>query len=432
MSTVGDNAWIRQRILQEIDRRADEIVGFLQALVREPSLSGKEEGAQTLMATKLGAMGLAVDRWDHTADVAGHPAAAELPTIGHLQGRSNVVGRLVGAGGGRSLLLNGHVDVVPVEPLDAWTTDPWGGEIRDGRLYGRGACDMKGGVVAMTMALDAVLSAGLRPRGEVLIASVVDEEIGGHGTLGCLLRGYRADAAVITEPTELEIHPAQRGSLLFRIRVEGRSAHAGFKAEGVSAVEKAMYIYQVLLRAEAERLASVHHPLFTRYTNPTPVTIGTFRGGTWMATVPDTAELEGVIGVLPGENPSAVGRWFAAQVAGAGAVDPWLAEHPPRLEWLRTSYPAQTSPEHPVVTALHSAAQTALGREPVLSAFPAGCDMRLLTNVGDIPTVIFGPGSLRQAHTHDEFVPITDVLAATRALACLILDWCGVHPVERR
>lgn len=425
MSAKVDSEWARQRVYAEVDRKAGEIVAFLQALVREASLPGQESGAQSLMAERLGAMGLIVDAWDHAADVTGHPAAAELPPISHLSGRTNLVGRLPGAGGGPSLLLNGHVDVVPAEPLAAWTTDPWGGEVRDGRLYGRGACDMKGGVVAMTMALDCILSAGFRPRGDVLIASVIDEEIGGHGTLGMLLRGYRADAAVVTEPTELEIHTAQRGSLLFRIRVVGLSAHAGYKGEGVSAVEKAMYIYQVCMQAEAERRAGVRHPHFARYENPTPISIGVFHGGAWMATVPDAAEMEGVIGILPGEDPAAVRRWFEEYLAASSAKDPWLAEHPPLVEWLRTSLPAETPADHQAVAALHGAVKRALGEEPVLSAFPAGCDMRLLTGVGSIPTMIFGPGSLRRAHTHDEFVPIEEVMAATRALAGLILDWCG-------
>jgi acetylornithine deacetylase len=416
----------RRRVLAEVDRRAEETVAFLQSLIRRPSLPGGEADAQALMAEKLAGMGLRVDVWDHTADVADHPAAADLPSIGHLTDRANLVGLLPGAEGGRSLLLNGHMDVVPVEPLDAWSTDPWGGEVRDGRVFGRGACDMKGGVAAMTMALDCVLSAGFRPRGDVLIASMIDEEIGGHGTLASLLRGYRADAAVVTEPTELEIHTAQRGSLLFRIRVAGRAAHAGYKGEGVSAVEKAMDLYQMTMRAQDERRGQVRHPLFTRFADPTSINIGVFRGGAWMATVPDAAELEGVIGILPGEEPAVVRQWFEAYLVAACAMDPWLVEHPPTVEWLRTSAPAQTPTDHPAVAALHGAVRQACGDEPVLSAFPAGCDMRLLTEVGGIPTIIFGPGSLRQAHTHDEFVPVNELVLATRALALLIADWCGL------
>ncbi|MCL6430943.1 MAG: M20/M25/M40 family metallo-hydrolase, partial [Anaerolineae bacterium] len=196
---------IEERVVSEVERGEGQIIDDLKELVRIPSVVGQEGSCQEALRRKLAALGLAVTAFEaDPEEVRRHPAYVSVPW--GYRGRPNVVGRLQGSGGGRSLVLNGHVDVVSPEPTDAWTVDPWGAEERDGRIYGRGALDMKSGLAAILGAVRAIRHAGITLRGDLQVHSVIEEEAGGGGgTLACLMKGYTADALIIPEPGGLSV-----------------------------------------------------------------------------------------------------------------------------------------------------------------------------------------------------------------------------------
>ena len=415
---------LEARVAEALDVPA--MVDAAQRLVRIPSWDGNETPAQELMAELMAGSGLEVDRWSIPMDeVAAHPHyAAEIERMEAV----GLVGTLRGAGGGRDLILDGHVDVVPPGDDALWTHPPFAGVVEGGRLYGRGALDMKGPLAAGLFALDAVRRAGVELAGSVHLLSVVGEEDGGMGTLAAVLRGYRADGAVVMEPTELVVAPAQAGCLNFRVRVSGRAAHGAVREEGVSALEKLFPVYRALQALEASRNRRLGgDPLFRRYRTPFALCVGTVRGGDWASSVPDHVAVEGRLGVAPGEDPEDARRETAAALADAAASDPWLADHPPVLEWWGGRFlAARTDPGHPLVEALQGAATSVMGREAPLEGMTYGADMGLLANVAQVPTVLFGAGDIRRAHRPDEYVEVAELVAQARSLAVAAVRFCGV------
>ena len=265
---------LEQRVCEHIASREDELVELLQALIgfdtvaRDISAPGGDVAVlQRYVADRLGGHGaeVAVEE-PETAGLAGHPFIADGFSFA---GRPQLVARFPGVGGGRTLLLNGHIDVVSVEPREAWTADPFGGEVRDAAVYGRGACDMKGGVAAMIFAAEAVAGLGIRLRGDLLANTVSDEETTGAGGL-VTARTLSADAAIVPEPSALDVWIACRGSLLATITVEGRSGHAGIPprhhGEGgaVNAIEKAAYLLDAIRRLNEEWVLRQRHPYLAR------------------------------------------------------------------------------------------------------------------------------------------------------------------------
>ncbi|EFO80956.1 acetylornithine deacetylase or succinyl-diaminopimelate desuccinylase [Oscillochloris trichoides DG-6] len=413
------------RVLAAIDM--DGLIAYLSELVAIPSLGGSPEEnlAQEHVAAQLTRMGFEVDSWQiDLPTVQAHPACSwEVAREAAL----GVVATLPGAGDGPSLLLNGHVDVVPAGDVASWRFPPWQASIENGRIYGRGALDMKSGLCCAIFAAKAIQTAGIRLRGDLRIQSVVGEEDGGLGTLASLLRGHRADAAIIMEPTELRVAPAQAGAHNFRITVRGLAAHGCVREEGVSAVEKFVPIQHALLELERRRNARDHGPLFMHYELPNAICIGTVRAGNWASSVPDTLVAEGRYGIAVGEDPLLARHELEAAVAQAAADDSWLRDHPPTVEWWGGTFdPGATPVDHPVVAELASALTDATGAPAILNGMTYGSDMRLLVNVGQIPSVLFGPGDIRRAHCPDEYVDIADLRAVTRTLALTVLRFCGV------
>jgi acetylornithine deacetylase len=272
-----------------------------------------------------------------------------------------------------------------------------------------------------------VKAAGPPLTGRVHLQSVVGEEDGGTGTLATLLRGYTGDGAIVLEPTELTVAPAQAGAINFRVHVPGESAHGAVREEGVSALENLFPVYRAIQALEAERNARLGaDPLFARYRLPFAICIGTVRGGDWASSVPDWLVVEGRLGVAPGEDPDRARRELEACVAAASAGDPWLREHPARVEWWGGRFmPARTDPDHPLVQTLRDAARAALGREVPVEGMTYGADMALLVHEGGTPTVLFGPGDVRGAHRPDESVAVDDLVAAARAVAVAVMRFCG-------
>jgi len=308
---------------------------LLASLVAIPSVGGTpaESHIQHVLAARLDDLGLEVDRWP--LDLAGLAAEPGFP--GSEVARTEawgVVARLPGSGGGRSLLLNAHTDVVPVGDPRAWTSPPFAPTFRgtgdERRLVGRGACDMKGGLAAACLAVAAVSAAarsGARLAGDVLLAPVVGEEDGGLGTYGVLRRGWRADGCVIPEPTALDLVAANAGALTFRLTLRGRSTHASRRTEGVSVLDHLPTVLQALRALEERRNTSVD-PLLAGWPLAYPLSIGRVSAGDWASSVPDLLVAEGRYGVALGEPVDEARAAFEAAVAAACAGDPWLAAHP--------------------------------------------------------------------------------------------------------
>jgi acetylornithine deacetylase len=415
-------------IREAVEQLQPEIVAALQELVRIPSQTGDEGVAQEAVAALMRRHELDVDVWEpEVAELA--PYAEHVTLGGGFAGRPNVVGALRSGGNGRSLILNGHIDTVEVGNRAAWSVDPFGGSMKNGRLYGRGACDMKGGIVANLFALRAVRLAGFQPSGDVFVQSTISEEDGGAGALAAMLRGYVADAAVISEPTQLAIVTAQGGSLMFRLHVPGLSAHACVRDEGVSAIENFAYLHRGLLAFESRRNDEIDDPRYAEIGNKVPINIGTIRGGAWPSSVPDNLEAEGRAGLVPGEDLESFKDRLAQQLSALAGAHSWLRDHPPTIEWLDGQFaPAGVPKTAPLVTCLASAADMALSRPARVEGVTYGADMRHFVNTGGMPCVMFGAGDVRLAHAPDESIPVAELFQAIIASAFFIASWCGVSP----
>lgn len=414
---------IEQQVLQAIDR--GELQERLTTLVRIPSVTGQEEKIQHVVAGWLRELGARIDLW--TPDVAALQADPRFPGARVLLPRPNLVGIVQGRGDGPTLVLNGHVDTVGAGDEAKWQHPPWSAEVVDGRLYGRGASDMKGGLVAMLGAVQAIIQAGITLNGDIVVHSVIGEEDGGLGTFAALVKGYLGDAAIVGEPTALAIAPAQAGVTLFRLTVEGRAAHACCREEGVSAFEASLGLVQAIRRFEADRVATIRHPLYEGIPLPWAVNLGIISSGEWPSIVPEKAVFEGRIGAAVGESVQAIRHAFAAALAAEAEHDPWLRDHPPKLEWIGGMWEsAETPADHKLPTLLGESLRKATGRTPKLQGMTYGSDMRLFTNLFGIPAVLFGPGDIRRAHFTDEYVELDEVEAASRVLALTILHFSGV------
>jgi len=412
-------AGVATRAASAVDRTA--LIEDLQALVRIPSVTGSEELAQADVARRLAAAGMEVETL--TPDPGAIRADPAWP--GEETTRTAlpiVIGRL-GRPGGRRLVLSGHVDVVPPGDPGTWSSDPWSAAIRDGRLYGRGACDMKGGVAAILGAVRALVATGIVERlaGELVVAFVPGEEDGGQGTLAAIRAGVTGDMAIITEPSNLDIVVAHAGAITFRLTVPGRAAHASQRREGVSALDNLFTILGALREDETRRNAEETDPLMTALGLPYPTIVGIVSGGEWASTVLDRVAADGRYGVRLGQSPADAAADLRAAIDAANASDPFLRDHPATVEIVGGQFGSGRVPaDHPLPAGLALAVETITGHPPALLGEPYGADMRLFINDGDTPCVIFGPGDVRVAHSADEHVPLDEVETCARVLAAWV------------
>src|SRR6266852_5782128 len=308
--------------LTEIERGAlaaldeQKLIDALRDLLCIQSVTGQDATAQHWLSHHMRQLGLDVDLW--TIDIASLQKHPWFPGMEVDRSKHEAIG-LVGtwrrtAGGDRSsderFVFNGHIDVVPEGDHANWKYDPWGAELVDGRIYGRGACDMKSGLMAALYAIKAIMDADIPINGSLMIQSVIGEEDGGIGTFASLLRGHTGDAAIVCEPTRLNLIPAQAGALTFTVKVRGKSAHASVRLEGVSALEKYLNIHKSLLQLERERNSEIKHPLLSKLALPYPLNIGHIQAGNWASSVPEELIFEGRIGVAIGEDCKSVRRQF--------------------------------------------------------------------------------------------------------------------------
>jgi acetylornithine deacetylase len=486
-----------KKLVDAIDGKRAEIIDALATLVRIPSRTGDEGDVQKYQAEAFRRMGMDVDVWEPDVrelfekfpDVAQNPSrwqpewslALSAPgrftyeslmrsphdSVKSYRGRPNVVGLLRGSGGGRSLILNGHADTINLGDEKSWKVPPFGGQSVINRLYGRGAADMKGGLVAAQKAAQAVVEAGIRLKGDLILQSVVNGEYSGNGTLGCVLRGYKADAAIVNRSTgSSRVVDDSGGVLYFEIRTKGREIYAEGRgqstpAEGkpgephrVSAVEKMAVVVSALAAMERDLNGLYGTGVFQ-------LAIGTVRGGNFTASSARDCTLHGALffNVLPRHSdfagvPGVWNVWNIVNeaVARAAQGDPWLRDNPPAVTVASYAEPYSSLPDAPIVKTIREAYRDVAGREirvaglhPSMAArsrdrrdraimgrvlgwlgpgeVHAAGDMRHLGNAGQMSTVAYGPAG-GNIHALDEWVDLDDLMAATKVLAVVIFRWC--------
>ena len=428
-----------QRLVDLVAARSDELVALLCDLIgfdttsrSDPAAPARDEPAlQQHLAARLRSAGAEVEVWEPSpADVADHPLCP-AGGIG-FEGRPQLAARFRGPGGGRSLLLDGHIDVVPARREDGWEHDPFEARVREGRVSGRGACDMKGGIAAMVVAAEAVAAAG-GVAGDVIVCTNTDEESSGVGGLACARHGVSADFAIVPEPTSLEVWPACRGSVYCSVELAGRSGHTeqehpSWREGGaVNAINKARHLLAGVerLRAEWRSRRSSRHPLLDP---PDIVASRLVADSGWPVTIPDRAEITLAVLILPGQaDPDGWTRGVQQEVErylrGWCDADPWLAANPPSFAWHTSVNPSETPSDAASVRAL-LAANEALGLAPKLGGLGSWYDGATFALETGTPALMYGPSSIDRAHTVGEWVPVADLVACAQALALAAWRLC--------
>ena len=420
-----------QGLVERVAARGDDLVELACQLIAfdTTSRSGpedppREEAAlQSLLADRLRARGAEVDLWEPDAsDVAGHPLSVD--GLG-FEGRPQLAARLRGSGGGKSLLLNGHIDVVPARREDGWEHDPFDPEVSSGRIVGRGACDMKGGIAAMVLAAEVLAETGAL-RGDLVVCTNTDEESSGVGGLACARRGVTGDFTIVTEPSSLEVWPACRGTVYCTIEVPGRAGHAEQEhphwrdGGAVNAVDKGRFLLDGVdrLRREWRTRADLRHPLLDP---PDIVPTRFVADAGWHVTIPDRAFIDLSVLILP-QQADAQGWTSDAQTEVEDflrrwcATDSWLAEHPPSFRWHTEVNPSDTPIDTPSVRALLGA-NAALGLPVKLGGLGSWYDGATFALETGTPALMYGPRSIDHAHTVGEYVPIDDLVACAQGIA---------------
>jgi acetylornithine deacetylase len=425
------DAALLARLAAAVDANFDKEVAFLGDLVRFPSTRGNEAPLQDWMARQLAARGSGVDRYT-LADVplAQHPKASPMVEADPAKSVQVVATHRAKDPTGRSLILQGHIDVVPEGPLKMWTYPPYSATIKDGWMHGRGAHDMKSGVAAMVFAMDALKTAGLEPAADVHVQTVTEEESTGNGALSTLVRGYRAEAALVPEPTGGTITRAHTGTLWFRIAVRGVPVHVAVAQSGSNAILSAYHLIQALQdHTRAINEAAKAHPWYGDIESPLKFNPGIIRGGDWASSTPAWCEVDCRIGLLPGTDVAEARAAVERCVAEAARTDNFLANNPPSVTWhgfLADGYVLEPGTEAEAVLA---AAHTAVfGEEMPARITTAVNDTRFYGLYFGIPGLCYGPKG-EGAHAFDERTELAHLKRTTLSIAAFIADWCGTRPL---
>ncbi len=426
-----------------IEERSDDLIELVRRLVGfntvsvdlEPGSEHREnqEGElQEYVGARFAALGADVDQWEpDVTELRDHPM---MPAWHHWDGRPLTVATLRGGEAGRSLIINGHIDVVSPGDLDNWESPPFDPEVRDGRVYGRGAVDMKGGVAAAIFALEALAEAGVALDADVIFEVVPDEETCAMGTVAAIQRGYRAEAGLVPEPTGLNLWVATRGLLHASLRVPGRSAHAEMNQPpwrdggGVNAVEQALPLLQAIgdLRDEWSRREDKAHDLLGNpQVQPTMI-----EGGTFISNVPESLEIKLNATYLPGDADeqgygSRPRNEILAAVAEAAERQEWLREHPPKWSWATDYPPSEIDLDTEIIGVVRDACSE-IGVTAEAEGIDTTYDGALLTMLAGVPSPAFGPGDLSRAHAPNEWIGVDELALGARAYGRAIAAWCGV------
>jgi acetylornithine deacetylase len=429
---------LEEKVVATVRDARDELIGLTAELVacdttaRTVGMPARdEEKLQRILERRLLALGAETDLWEPEPTGTGN---RHVPDDLDFRGRPQLAAHLRGAGGGRSLLLNGHIDAVDVEPREKWTDEPFKLARRDGRLYARGVGDMKGGVAALVVALEALARAGIRLAGDVVFCTNTDEESSGAGGFACVARGVKAAAGICAEPTGFDAWVACRGTLTPFVTVEGRPGHAEVRQphwrEGgaVNAIEKAVPIIQAAqrLRDEWRARPDQQHPLLS----PGDIVPTIISGGTWEVTYPASCTICFDSTYLPGQlDEEGTGKAVEAEIRrafeAAAATDPWFDEHPPAFKWQSDVVPAEMPADHPLVVATLEAG-AGLGKPGKPGGLDSWHDAATYTLRGGTPTFSYGADGIATAHTIDEWIVEDDLVDAAAVYALAAMRWCGV------
>ena len=412
----------QQRLWKAIDERVDELIATVADLVRIPSVLGGEANVQAYVHRHLETSGLATESWDLDDGIRALPNAGDSGVP--FAGRPNVTGARAGMGGGRSLILNGHIDVVSPEPVSAWTHAPWGAEIVGDRMYGRGAYDMKSGVGLNLFLARLISELDIPLKGDLTVHSVIEEECTGNGALAASLKDH-ADGCIVTEPHFGMYTRAHLGVIWFRVAVEGKSAHAGHAWQGVNAIVKMAPIVLALRDLDVAFNLEVH-PLWEGIHHPINLNVGVIQGGDWPSTVPGACDLRCRVSFFPNVTVDQLKARIESTIADAANTDEWLREHPPVVTYdgFQTNG-VILDDSSDLVSVLREANAAVLGREIEGQIATAVNDMRYYIFEG-VPATCYGAAG-GNAHAADEWLDLNSLAPAAKVLAKFIVEWCGVE-----
>ena len=426
---------LKIRLCEAVDQKFEQQVAFLSELTSHPSTRGNEQSAQGFMADELAARGYEIDRWQiDIAEIQHLPGFS--PVLGPYDDTVNVVGiHRSRTQQGRSLILNGHIDVVPAGPLDMWDFPPFEPRVADGWLYGRGGGDMKAGLASNLFALDALAACGLAPGGDVYFQSVVEEECTGNGALACLARGYRADAALIPEPFSEHLVTAQLGVIWFQVHLKGLPTHVAYARTGANAIEAAFPLIQALHEMEHRWNASENRPDEYRHMDHAlNLNIGKIVGGDWTSSVPAWSVFDVRMAIFPGQSIDAAKAEIEQVIMEAARENAFLRNSLPEIVYhgfhaegyaLSRDSSARAAS---AIAALDKAHLSVSGEILQREAITATTDARFFGLYADMPALVYGPRA-EAIHGFNERVDLESMRRITKATAVFIADWCSTEEV---
>ncbi|KSV75985.1 hypothetical protein N185_16185 [Sinorhizobium sp. GW3] len=434
--TPSLNKDVQQAILSAVDDGFDRQIEFLETLCRFPSTRGNEKDIQLFLAGQLDARGYETDMWEvreeELRDLRGFspvldPYVDALNVVGTLRSTTSI---------GRSLILNGHVDVVPTGPKQMWASPPFEPRIENDWMYGRGAGDMKAGLSCNVFALEALKSLGLRPAADCHLQFVIEEEATGNGALACLQRGYRADAVLIPEPFDQALVVAQVGVLWLRVELKGIPSHVAYASAGVNAIEATIPLIAALRELEVQWNGDARRPIeFAAVPHPLNLNIGQIEGGDWPSSVPAWARFDVRMGLYPGDDIDHAEAELRNCLQAAAARSPYLRENPPevichgfRAEGYSLARDSSDMAAVAVET-LETAHRTVFTSPLAHKAITATTDARFFGLYGGMPALVYGPKA-EHIHGYDERVYLPSVRHITKSVALFVADWCGLRAGE--
>ncbi len=412
---------LRENKEKYISRLAD-LVAIDTQDIGHGILGGLEKEGQDYLINLFNEMGASVIKDQVTEEVI-QKSIKEFKegNPGHnYDDRYNVYARFKG-NGGKSIMFNGHIDTMPPGDINLWNTPPHEPTIKDGKMYGLGVCDMKGGLMASTMAVELLKDAGIQLPGDVIITSVIDEEGGGNGSIAAAMNGQKADAVVVCEPTDYKLIAAHMGFIFFKVEIKGLAVHSGSKWLGVSAIEKAVKLMNAIDELEHKWLMTHRHKLL-----PSPTSnVGVIEGGTAGSTVADYASFSTCVHYIPGMNHDDVVREYTDTIYRCCEGDEWLKDNKPEISIYQAGGPFEMELEHDFVGSFKDAYKVATDKDLKIVGSPAGCDSRIWKNIAGCPTLQYGPGRQQECHAANEYIELDQYLDAILIYAQLILDWCN-------
>lgn len=417
------------RLRETLAARQDEYIGYLTDLVAIDTsdighgiYGGREKAGQDYMIKLLRQIGAEKIETDQLTEEVIQEAInlhGEGNPGHNYDGRYNVYATFAGESK-RVLMFNGHIDILPPDNPELWSSPPFSPTIKDGRIYGVGACDMKAGLMAATMAVKLFGDAGLKLPANVEITSVVDEEGGGNGSIAAAMYGKKADGVVVCEPTDYKLITANMGFVFFEVEVSGHAVHSASKWLGVNAIEKAVKIMAATQELEHKWLLTYKHPLLP----PPSLNVGVIEGGSAGSTTAERCTFKACLHYLPHQmSYRQVVDEYTAAIMRCCSGDEWLCQNNPKISVYQSGGAYEADQDAQVITVFKDSFRRVMGRDVEVAGFPAGCDCRIWQNVAGCPTVQYGPGRLSECHALNEYVEVQQYLDAILIYAGLILQW---------